>query len=124
MPEAVIVATGRTPIGRANKGSLVTCRPDNLTAHVVKEVLAKIPQLDPNTIEDLAAGDETGPLVEVERRCAGIAPEESAAVGGDVGDQEIEDCGTEAPTTCRLPGGHAPEPPTVEAVRLPGRGLG
>ena len=30
MPEAVIVATGRTPIGRANKGSLVECRPDDL----------------------------------------------------------------------------------------------
>jgi acetyl-CoA C-acetyltransferase len=56
MPEAVIVATGRTPIGRANKGSLVTCRPDDLAAHVVKEVLAKIPQLDPNTVEDLILG--------------------------------------------------------------------
>ena len=32
MPEAVIVATGRTPIGRANKGSLVECRPDDLSA--------------------------------------------------------------------------------------------
>jgi acetyl-CoA C-acetyltransferase len=56
MPEAVIVATGRTPIGRANKGSLVTCRPDDLTAHVVTEVLAKIPQLDPAQIEDLIVG--------------------------------------------------------------------
>jgi acetyl-CoA C-acetyltransferase len=56
MPEAVIVATGRTPIGRANKGSLVTCRPDDLTAHVVTEVLAKIPQLDPTQIEDLIVG--------------------------------------------------------------------
>jgi acetyl-CoA C-acetyltransferase len=56
MPEAVIVAAGRTPIGRANKGSLVTCRPDDLAAHVVKEVLAKIPQLDPNTVEDLILG--------------------------------------------------------------------
>jgi len=56
MPEAVIVAAGRTPIGRANKGSLVTCRPDDLAAHVVKEVLAKIPQLDPNTVEDLMLG--------------------------------------------------------------------
>jgi acetyl-CoA C-acetyltransferase len=56
MPEAVIVATGRTPIGRANKGSLVTCRPDDLTAHVVTEVLAKIPQLDPVQIEDLIVG--------------------------------------------------------------------
>ncbi|HEY5252856.1 MAG TPA: acetyl-CoA C-acetyltransferase [Acidimicrobiales bacterium] len=56
MPEAVIVATGRTPIGRANKGSLVTCRPDDLTAHVVTQVLAKIPQLDPMQIEDLIVG--------------------------------------------------------------------
>ncbi|HVC71765.1 MAG TPA: acetyl-CoA C-acetyltransferase [Acidimicrobiales bacterium] len=56
MPEAVIVAAGRTPIGRANKGSLVSCRPDNLAAHVVKQVLAKIPQLDPNTVEDLIMG--------------------------------------------------------------------
>ena len=43
MPEAVIVATGRTPIGRANKGSLVSCRPDDLAALVIKEVLAKVP---------------------------------------------------------------------------------
>jgi acetyl-CoA C-acetyltransferase len=56
MPEAVIVATGRTPIGRANKGSLVTCRPDDLLAHVVTEVLAKVPQLDPVQIEDLIVG--------------------------------------------------------------------
>ena len=47
MPEAVIVATGRTPIGRANKGSLVTCRPDDLAALVVKEVLAKVPAARP-----------------------------------------------------------------------------
>ena len=43
MPEAVIVATGRTPIGRANKGSLVDCRPDDLAALVIREVLAKVP---------------------------------------------------------------------------------
>jgi len=43
MPEAVIVATGRSPIGRAFKGSLVDVRPDDLAAHVVREVLAKIP---------------------------------------------------------------------------------
>ncbi len=56
MPEAVIVATGRTPIGRAFKGSLVDCRPDDLAALVVKEVLAKVPQLDPNQIDDLMLG--------------------------------------------------------------------
>ena len=56
MPEAVIVATGRTPIGRANKGSLVDCRPDDLTTHVLKAVLAQVPQLDPTTVEDVIVG--------------------------------------------------------------------
>ncbi len=56
MPEAVIVATARTAIGRANKGSLVECRPDDLTATIVKAVLAKVPQLDPNEVEDLIVG--------------------------------------------------------------------
>ncbi len=56
MPEAVIVATGRTPIGRANKGSLVDCRPDDLAGFIVKGVLAKVPQLDPQTVEDVIMG--------------------------------------------------------------------
>ena len=56
MPDAVIVATGRTPIGRANKGSLVSCRPDDLAALVIKEVLAKVPALDPAEVEDVLLG--------------------------------------------------------------------
>jgi acetyl-CoA C-acetyltransferase len=56
MPEAVIVATGRTPIGRAMKGSLIDCRPDDLTALVIKTVLAKVSQLDPQTVEDVMIG--------------------------------------------------------------------
>jgi acetyl-CoA C-acetyltransferase len=56
MPEAVIVATGRTPIGRANKGSLIECRPDDLAALVIREVLAKVPQLDPQSVEDVIMG--------------------------------------------------------------------
>ena len=56
MPEAVIVATGRTPIGRAFKGSLVDMRPDDLAALAVREVLAKLPQLDPHSVEDLMLG--------------------------------------------------------------------
>ncbi|MEI8050188.1 MAG: acetyl-CoA C-acetyltransferase [Actinomycetes bacterium] len=56
MPEAVIVATGRTPIGRAVKGSLIECRPDDLAALAVREVLAKVPALDPNLVEDLMMG--------------------------------------------------------------------
>lgn len=56
MPEAVIVATVRTPIGRAFKGSLVDMRPDDLTALVVRAVLAKVPELDPQSVEDLMVG--------------------------------------------------------------------
>jgi acetyl-CoA C-acetyltransferase len=56
MPEAVIVATGRTPIGRANKGSLVECRPDDLSALVIKTVLEKVPQLSPSDVEDVLLG--------------------------------------------------------------------
>ena len=56
MAEAVIVATGRTPIGRAVKGSLVDCRPDDLAALAIKEVLAHIPELDPADVEDVIMG--------------------------------------------------------------------
>ncbi len=56
MPEAVIVATGRTPIGRANKGSLVECRPDDLSALVLDKVLEKVPQLDRSLVEDVLLG--------------------------------------------------------------------
>jgi len=56
MTEAVIVAFGRSPIGRARKGSLVDVRPDDLAAHVVNKVLDKIPALDPTQIEDLICG--------------------------------------------------------------------
>jgi len=56
MPEAVIVATGRTPIGRAVKGSLVDCRPDDLAGGVISAVLDKIPELPPHTVEDLILG--------------------------------------------------------------------
>ncbi|HEY7043889.1 MAG TPA: acetyl-CoA C-acyltransferase, partial [Nocardioidaceae bacterium] len=56
MPEAVIVATARSPIGRAGKGSLVDVRPDDLTAAMVAAALAKIPQLDAHDIDDLMLG--------------------------------------------------------------------
>lgn len=56
MPEAVIVAAARTPIGRAGKGSLRDMRPDDLAALIVREVLAKVPELDPTTVDDLILG--------------------------------------------------------------------
>ncbi len=56
MPEAVIVATARSPIGRAFKGSLTGIRPDDLTAQMIRAALAKVPELDPADIEDLILG--------------------------------------------------------------------
>src|SRR5712675_429698 len=56
MPEAVIVATARSPIGRAFKGSLTSIRPDDLTVQLVSAALAKIPQLSPDDFDDLMLG--------------------------------------------------------------------
>ncbi len=56
MPEAVIVATARSPIGRAGKGILMSIRPDDLAAQIVAAALAKVPQLDPADIGDLMLG--------------------------------------------------------------------
>ncbi|QFY12797.1 acetyl-CoA C-acetyltransferase [Nonomuraea phyllanthi] len=56
MPEAVIVATARSPIGRAFKGSLKEIRPDDLTVQMIQAALAKVPQLDPSTIDDIMLG--------------------------------------------------------------------
>jgi acetyl-CoA C-acetyltransferase len=56
MPEAVIVSAARSPIGRANKGSLKDFRPDDLSALVIKAALDKVPELDPATINDLMLG--------------------------------------------------------------------
>src|SRR5215467_8007424 len=56
MREAVIVATARSPIGRACKGSLTTIRPDDATVQMVNAALAKVPQLDPADISDLMLG--------------------------------------------------------------------
>jgi acetyl-CoA C-acetyltransferase len=56
MAEPVVVAYGRSAIGRAMKGSLVNVRPDDLAAQVVEQVLDKVPQLDRSEIEDLVCG--------------------------------------------------------------------
>ncbi len=56
MPESVIVATARTPIGRAGKGSLKEMRPDDLSATAIKAVLEQAPGLDTADIEDVLWG--------------------------------------------------------------------
>jgi acetyl-CoA C-acetyltransferase len=55
-PDAVIVATARSPIGRAVKGSLRDVRPDDLAATIVQAALDTVPQLDPATVDDLYLG--------------------------------------------------------------------
>ena len=56
MPEAVIVATARSPIGRAAKGTMTGFRPDDLAATIIQAALDKVPQLDPSTLDDLMLG--------------------------------------------------------------------
>ena len=56
MTEAVIVATARSPIGRANKGSLVSMRPDDMSAQIVKALMAKVPQVSGGDVNDVMWG--------------------------------------------------------------------
>ena len=56
MPEAVIVAAARTPIGRAGKGSLADVRPDDLLAFAIREAVAQAEGLDPAELEDVIVG--------------------------------------------------------------------
>ncbi len=56
MPEAVIVAAARTPIGRAFKGSLISARPDDLAVTAIRAALDQVPEVDPTTIDDLYLG--------------------------------------------------------------------
>lgn len=56
MQDAVIVATARTPIGRAHKGSLASERPDDLAGFIIRALLAKVPALDVSDIEDVVCG--------------------------------------------------------------------
>ncbi len=56
MQEAVIVATARTPIGRAYKGSLIDYRADDLAGFIVAELMKKVPSLNPADIDDVIIG--------------------------------------------------------------------
>src|SRR2546428_13612494 len=56
MREAVIVASSRTPLAKSFRGSFNLTRPDDFTAHSIKDVLGKVPQLDPKEVEDVIMG--------------------------------------------------------------------
>jgi acetyl-CoA C-acetyltransferase len=80
MPEAVIVAAGRSPIGRATKGSLADVRPEDLLGKVMKEVVAKS-GVDPSDIDDVVTGSVGGAQINISRSAALLAglPEEIPA---------------------------------------------
>ena len=56
MREAVLVSAVRTPVGKAPSGTLRSTRPDDLGAIAVKGALARMPMLDPKTIDDVIFG--------------------------------------------------------------------
>jgi acetyl-CoA C-acetyltransferase len=56
MPDAVIVSTARSPIGRAYRGSLASMRPDELAVQMAQAALDKVPELDPLDLDDLMLG--------------------------------------------------------------------
>jgi acetyl-CoA C-acetyltransferase len=56
MPDAVIAATARSPIGRAYKGSLVEVRADDLAGFAIDALMAKVPQVDRSSVDDVILG--------------------------------------------------------------------
>jgi acetyl-CoA C-acetyltransferase len=56
MPEAVIVATARSPIGRAYKGSLIEMRADDLAAHAINALMDEVPDVDRSSVDDVMVG--------------------------------------------------------------------
>ena len=73
MPEAVIVETARTPIGRAAKGSLVDIRPDDMSGFIINTLMDKVPAVDRADVEDVIWG------------AAGQAGEQSMNLARNVG---------------------------------------
>jgi acetyl-CoA acyltransferase len=56
MKEAVIVSIARTPVGKAPRGTLRNTRPDDMAAAGIREVLRRLPAIDPNEVEDVILG--------------------------------------------------------------------
>ncbi|HEV8639870.1 MAG TPA: thiolase family protein [Methylomirabilota bacterium] len=56
MREAVVVASSRTPLAKSFRGSFNVTRPDELAAHIIRDALGKVPQLDPREIADVILG--------------------------------------------------------------------
>jgi acetyl-CoA acetyltransferase family protein len=85
MREAVVVASSRTPLAKSHRGSFNMTRPDDLAAHCIRHVLGKVPDLDPEEIEEvvLGCGQPHGPAGHNVARVAAIRaglPVSTAAV--------------------------------------------
>ena len=78
-PEVFVVDAVRTPIGRIN-GALRSVRPDDLAAHVIRELLARHPGFDPAAIEDVIfgaanqAGEDNRNVARMAALLAGLPP--------------------------------------------------
>ncbi|MEU3517092.1 thiolase family protein [Streptomyces sp. NPDC006654] len=59
MKTVYIVDAVRTPIGRCN-GALAAVRPDDLAAHVIRQLMGQTPELDPAVIGDVYFGNANG----------------------------------------------------------------
>ena len=85
MNEAVIVAAARTPTGKANKGSLRFTSPDTLGGEVIKNLLERAPNLQPEQVDDVIMGcafPEAAQGLNIARQCAalgGLPPSVPAA---------------------------------------------
>src|SRR2546429_5496512 len=84
MREAVIVASSRTPLAKSFRGSFNLTRPDDFAAHCIKDVLGKVPQLDPTEVEDviLGCGQPHGPQGHNIARVAAVRARLPGSVGG------------------------------------------
>jgi acetyl-CoA acyltransferase len=84
MREAVVVASSRTPLAKSFRGSFNLTRPDDLAAHVIKDALGKVPQLDPREVEDviLGCGQPHGPQGHNIARVAALRAGLPVTVGG------------------------------------------
>jgi acetyl-CoA acyltransferase len=85
MGKVVVVDAVRSAVGRAKKGSLANRRPDELAGEVIRGLMARNPEVDPNTVEDLVLGcafpegEQGMNVARVVGRLGGL-PEESSGV--------------------------------------------
>lgn len=59
MSEAYIVTGFRSAVGKAPRGLLRTVRPDDLAAFVIRHLVAQVPNLDKELIDDVIVGNAT-----------------------------------------------------------------